>query len=167
MLTSALLVSDSQALLATYAVKAVRFLSLWIALYVVEKVYQDRFVRQVLAEEGEPPSLGRMVPTALAIEAVFMLLVWLALWLMFKVFKTSKNTFILDWSWLRMQYRDYIWTTGAILLLGTAIGRVMEDRRVFRYKDDGLRAIRAHALLMLAVSGAILLVPMFMFYTSF
>lgn len=161
---------DLQAALVLYGLKVVRVMVLWIALFVVEKTYQDSYVQAVLVEDGsgggggganKPPDLSMVVVYAVAVEGSVMLLVLLVLALLKAKFKTPGNTFVIDDRLLVAAGVDYVLSTGAVVAIGAALGAAAQNGRLFRYRHDGLRAIRALCNLLLYVSAVVLVVPFY------
>lgn len=152
---------DLQAAVVLYGLKLVRAMVLWVALYVVEKVYQDSYVQAVLVEDRKPPDLALVVVYAVAVEGSVMLLVLLVLALLKAKYKTPSNTFVIDDRLLVAAAVDYLVSTGAILAIGAALGAAAQNGRLFRYRHDGLRAVRALCNLLLYTSLVVLAVPFY------
>ena len=153
-------VRDGAAFGFVVAVRLVRIMVLWIALYFVDRAFQESYVQRVLVEDRrKPPRLWTIAAAALAIEGVVLLLLSAILFLLHSRFKTAENAFVIDGPLLRRLGADYAVTTGIILSLGTAMGVVSADPKNFRYRDDGMRGIRAMCTMLLLVAVAVLLVP--------
>lgn len=150
---------DAQIGLVLYAIKVVRVMVLWIALYVVEKVYQDSYVQSVLVNDGEPPRLSLIVVYVAAIEGSLMLLLLLVLSLLKAKYKTRDNTFIIDNRMLVLGAVDFFVSTSVFVCIGSLLGEAAQNGRLFRYKHDGLRAIRALCNMLLYVSIVVLAMP--------
>jgi hypothetical protein len=144
-----------------YAFKFVRAMVFWVALYVMEKVYQDAYVQAVLVEGKPPPKLAGIVATAVGIEFGVMLVMAVVLMLVESKYKTGDNTFVLDDRLIATLAKDYVVGTVAILAVGTLIARAAENGRLFRYKDDGLRGIRALCNMVLYVSFVVFAIPFY------
>ena len=158
-----MLMPDVPLVFALYAVKLWRAMVLWICLYVVEKVYQDEFVHKVLAGDGDarPPSLSLVIAYAVGAEAVAMLLLVAVLALLMAKYKTRDSTFVIDNRFMVLLFVDYALTTSTMVTLGVAVAKQVQDGRLFRYRDDGLRGIRALCTLLLQLSAVVLALPVF------
>ena len=168
---------DTPCLGILIAVRFVRAMVLWIVIFFVDRAYQESYVQRVLvdsspppapgdpleAEEGgggidgmPPPKLWTLPAAALALEAGVVLLLSSLLFMLNARFKQPQNAFVVDQSLLRRLAADYAATTAVILLLGTAFAAVAQDERLFRYREDGLRGIRAYSTLFLLIALAVL-----------
>lgn len=143
---------------ATYAITAVfrvvRVMLLWIALYFVDRAYQSAYVQRVLVDGKEPScNLWTLVLAALAIEASVLLLL-LGLAFLLKVrFKSADNTFVVDGALLGSLAADYALSTSIVAAVGAGLGVAVQDVRNFRFRDDGLRGIRALSSMLLLVAA--------------
>lgn len=144
--------------------KIARAMVLWISLYAADKVFQDAFVQRVLASDGDPPDLRWFVPCALAIDATVMILLCTILSLVRNTYKLPTNTFIVDAPLVLLIVKDYVATTLLILALGVALASVAQSESMFRYREDGMRGVRAFGELMLPVSFVAVSLP---FYQAF
>lgn len=106
-----------------------------------------------------PPKLWTLPAAVLALEAMIMGLLSTVLLMLYARFKSDDNAFVIDRAFLRRVAADYAKTSLLILLLGTAFAKVAQDDRLFRYRDDGIRGIRAFSTMFLLVSLAILFQP--------
>ena len=159
-------VRDGAALGVVAAVRVVRTMVLWIALYFVDRAYQEAYVQRVLVgddgddgDRGDPPRLWTIAAAALAIEAVILAMLGVILFLLSARFKSPKNSFLIDGPLLRRLAVDYAGTTTVLLLLGAAMGAVTQDTRNFRYREDGLRGIRALCVALLLVAFVVINEP--------
>lgn len=152
---------DLQLAIVLYGVKLVRAMVLWISLFVVEKVFQDSYVQQVLVQDGKPPNLSMVIVYAVAVEGAVMMLLLAVLWLLMARYKTSNNTFVLDGRALVLCAFDYLASASAVLSLGALLGDAAQNGRLFRYRHDGLRTIRALCNLLLGVSLVVVAVPFY------
>jgi hypothetical protein len=148
-------VRDGAAAGVVIGVRIVRVMVLWIAYYFVDRAYQASFVQRTVVDGEEPPALWTIPIAAFAIEAAIFALVLGMLFLLKARFKTPTNTFVIDGPLLSRLATDYALTTAVSLAVCGGTGLVAQDRRHFRYRDDGLRGIRAASLLMFVESAAI------------
>jgi hypothetical protein len=158
-------VRDAYLFLFAALFKAYRIFTLWIAVFVIEKVYQQAYVERVfLAEDAEkntsPPSLGGFVAAVMAVEAVTAGAFFAVLGLL-RAGGTG-SAYVVDTPMLAMLFMDYLLSTSVVLAAGALVARTVQDRRLFRYGHDGLRAVRAHAIMTLKLAMVILAIPFFM-----
>lgn len=163
-------VRDVPALGIVVIVRFIRVMVLWIVVFFVDRAYQEAYVQSVLVEGGgdgeagdaghddgpAPPRLWTLPLAAFAIEAGILLLFSSVLFMLNARFKQSGNAFVVDGTLMRRLASDYAVTTAVMLLLGTAFAAVSQDGRLFRYREDGLRGIRAFSTLFIMVSFAVL-----------
>jgi hypothetical protein len=150
-----------------YAIKFARVMVIWIALYAIDKVWQDAYVKSIVknedagAEVQEPPSMLPLVVITLGAEAVFMMVVVLCLVLAGAMFGGPASTYVLDAGLLRLIGIDYILSTVVIAGIGLTVSSVTQDGRLFRFRDDGMRGIRATCSLLLSIAAVVIALPLF------
>ena len=173
-------VRDPAALGFVVAVRVVRLMVLWIVVFFVDRAYQESYVQRVLVDDGPasagdgggglqdrdaggspPPRLWTLPAAALAIEAGVVLLMSSVLFLLNARFKAPNNAFVVDAPLFRRLAADYAATTAVIAAVGTAAAAVAQDARLFRYRDDGLRGIRAFCTMFVLIAFAVLLLTPF------
>lgn len=131
-------------------------------MYLVEKVYLDRYLNNVFIEDKKPVSLMSYIVVCMAIENFAFLALLLVLYLMMRKFKGPTNSFSIDGPLLMALIVDYVLSTVLIIVIGAAISSVVQDGRLFRYSHDGLRGIRACADILVKVSIIVLLIPLYL-----
>ena len=146
-----------------YSMKLLRMLFLWMALYLTSKTFQARYVQKVFADNEDPPRLEYFVLMFWALEAVLMVFVFIILYLI-KYLLNSDSNFILNDGVIGKFLGDYIASTVLIVLAGLVIGNIMMKKKYFRYKSDGLRAIRSFEEVMWYISIFILAFPFFVIF---
>lgn len=156
------IIVDRPVIAIMYTVKVLRFMTMWIALYIADKVFQSRYVSRVLFERMPPPTLVGLVATALAIESVAVMFVMIVLWLLKVQNKRAHSSFVIDSGLMVLVAGDYLVTTAVFFAIGVALCATASSRRLFRYGEDGLRGIRAVSLALLGIAGTVvLLLPAF------
>lgn len=143
-----------------YTVKLVRFLVLWIALYVTEKVFQDAYVSSVLIRNSTPPDLRPLVIYALLVDFVFFTFMVFVIQLLRA--QDRGATYAIDGNLVASLVLDYIGSVVVFGVVGLGISSVVQDKEILRYKDDGLRSIRALGTLLLYGALITLTVPYYM-----
>jgi type IV secretory pathway VirB6-like protein len=142
-------------------VKVARVMVLWIALYMMDKVYQDAFVQRVLADNEEPPDLRWLVPCALLIDVIAMGAMLAITMLVCAMFKKPSNTFVIDAHVIACMCKDYAYSTAVILAVGVAVAHVAQSRKLLRYQDLGMRGIRAYSELVLMLAMVVVPIPFY------
>lgn len=147
-----------------YLIKLYRILALYIVLFVVDKVWQAKYVDDVYVQHGQPPSLILLPFAMVAIEGMAFLLVFVVLLVFERRFKNTLNTFVVDETLLWQVLIDYILTTVCIFVVAIIVVTTITNCSILRYKHDGLRGIRVACMLTFSIACIILLQPCFLVY---
>ena len=150
-------VRDRSTLAISVFVRLLRVMLLWVILYFVDRAYQAIYIEHVMSRDGNmgesvmqlKPRLWSMILVVFMIEAVFLLVVWLILSAFKKRFKLPGNTFVIDDALLKRLVVQYLSTLVLLVPIGMLFGYAMQSCKELRYRDDGLRGIRALAVLLL------------------
>lgn len=151
--------NDPIATVCVYLVKFVRFLVIWVALFVTEKVYQDTYVSTVLIRDAPPPDLRPLVLYALLVDFVFFAFILMLIRLLRA--QNQSKTYIIDGNLVHILVIDYVMSTLVLMSIGMGVAAVVQDRVILRYRDDGLRSIRALGTLILYAALISLFIPFF------
>ena len=148
----------SELLVVVFLGKIVRVMTAWVAHTVSKHYMQQIYLDKVLVKGDSPPPLTNQVYLANVIEFVVGVIF---IGLMVTINSTTgifKN--IPDNTFTSNVFVDMIIYLILSAVLGTIIAGVMYKKKYFLYKDDGLRAIRAIAELMVAISFALSVLPL-------
>lgn len=142
-----------------YAAKLGRLAGVYISLRLTCSLFEASYVSAVYGRGEEPP---RMVTINIALFTC-LALVTCTMWLLMYAggVGASQSTPNLGFASEVLSYllRESVAYSILILLAGLYISHTVSRKRYFRYKTDGLRAIRAFQSLMLAVIVPIGLLP--------
>jgi len=152
---------ETALLITAYLVKLYRILSLWMIVYVLERVYLERFITRVYIEDKSPKGLAAFVVLCAFIELISFLVLFLVLFGAMIKYKTSFNSFIIDRPLLIGVAVDYFVSTLLIINTGAIVASVIQNRDLFNYHHDGLRGIRANAVLVLYLSLLLFAIPFY------
>lgn len=155
---------DGNSLVILYIMKVYRIMSIWLILYVLDKVYQGQYMEDVYVSHRSPTSMSMLPVLLVSIEGVSFALFFFMLLLFRNRFRITKNTFIIDEILLRHVLVDYALTTTSIMLIGTAVIAVVCSKDTLRFHHDGMRGIRAASRIIFYSSIIVLLLPMFLVY---
>lgn len=148
--------------LALYALKLLQYGLLVGAIFLTEKIFSNMYMQRVYANNGDPPSLMSMLGIFVAIDLAFALFLTLALYLVHVVAeKQGQRNFIINGRLVRKFIVDYVCATVVIFVLLAIIAGYMQAKKYFRYKTEGLRAIRAFGDLAISIAPVVLAVPFF------
>lgn len=154
---------DGSLVLVIHALKVVRIMVVWTAIYIAEKILMDAFVSRSLLRDREPPDLRGMVFLVLAADGFAVALTLFFLTGLGYVYRRRADTFVIDGMFLRAYTLDYVMTSITFGLLGFMLAHIVQRSPGLRYNEDGMRGIRAMATIMLTVGSVILSLPMYRF----
>lgn len=151
----------NQTFVAVYLLKVVRLGFAFFAMYTASKILQQQYVNNVFANNQDPPDLRLFLIYYWGIELIFIvgLMIFLVL---LKFLFDRQGDFIVN-GYLIMKFtQDYIISSVLILILGIIIASVIMQKKYFKYKTDGLRAIRANQDILFYVVLVINFIPFFL-----
>jgi hypothetical protein len=151
----------NQTFMAVYMLKGFRVFFAWFSTYMASKILQERYVSQVFANNEDPPDLRLFVGYYFGLELMFIAALMLFLSLVRYLFD-KQGDFIINGILIRKFLVDYVISTIFILLLSLILASVMMSKKYFRYKTDGLRAIRSLQSLTFYITCIISAIPFFM-----
>jgi hypothetical protein len=155
---------DGKSVALMYLIKLYRIMCLWAVLYLMDKVYQIRFLERVFVEDAAPPSLMYWPFVLIAAESSMFLLMFAIILVMERRFKSVQNTFVIDETLLLQLLTDYVLTTLSMFLTCNIVVNAVMNCSTMRYKHDGMRGIRSASRLMFSMCATILAVPCFLAY---
>ena len=144
-----------------YAVKAAEALFLWVSLFLASTIVQQVYVTRVFVQNFEPPSLHRFVFTFLGIFLAFVVVLMVILFLVKFLYEKPDGSFLLNDGIMTILGGDFVVSCLLITLLAVVLASVMMRKKYFRYKSDGLRAIRCLKELMLIFGCIVLAMPLY------
>jgi predicted membrane protein len=125
-----------------------------------ESVFSNMYMQQVYSNSGEPPNILTMLGILFAINFGFVLFLSTVIILLMYIFNKN-NTFVINMYLLKLFIIDYLVFTLVLGIVLVVIGLYMQSKKYFRYKTEGLRAIRAFGDIATSVSAGLVLVPYF------
>ncbi len=137
-----------------YVLKLIRACIIFGALFLASRTFQARYVSKVFANNEDPPNLLMFVVMYAVIESIFMVFLVIIMFLMKKVTST-----LIDEQIFSNFLIDYAVSSVIIVILGLLLSMIVMKKKYFRYKSDGLRAIRSLQEMMFYVSFVVLLFP--------
>lgn len=151
----------NQTFVAVYLLKVVRLGFAFFAMYTASKILQQQYVNNVFANNQDPPDLRLFLIYYWGIELIFIIGLMIFLVLL-KFLFDRQGDFIIN-GYLIMKFtQDYIISSVLILILGIIIASVIMQKKYFKYKTDGLRAIRANQDILFYVVLVINFIPFFL-----
>lgn len=139
---------------ATLTIKLLRWLFIWTAVRVATRLHESAYVETVYGKKQDPPNLNSLVTNF----AVILLLFHVALLAIVNTmvdsgaFPKSVKTYALTESVAYMIF---------IILASLYIASLVQTKRYFNYRKDGLRAVRAYKEMVLWTVFPISVSPIF------
>ena len=144
-----------------YVLKFIRMFIIAGALYLASNTFQSQYVSKVFVNDENPPNLIMFILTYVFIEVIFMALILFIVYLLKSVLKMNEH-FPLTNQAFGVFVFDYLISAAIIALIGVLLATVVTKKKYFRYKTDGLRAIRSLQEMMFYVGAVVVLFPFFM-----
>lgn len=141
-----------------YILKFMRLFVVAGALFLASKTFQTRYVTAVFVNNEPPPGLMGFVVTFVVIEAIFMSLILFIVMLLAKTLDINEMFPITDEVFSLFLF-DSIVSSILTAVLGLMISMVVMKKKYFRYRTDGMRAIRSLQEMMLNVAIVTSLLP--------
>lgn len=154
------IIMDSR-FMAVYVLKIVHYMILIGSLYLTEKIFSEMYMKQVYAENHDPPNILIMLGILIAIDAGFLLFLITVLLLLKYIFSSPSNDFIITNELITTFIKDYVVYMVLVGSLAAIIGQIIQNKKYFKYKTEGLRGIRAFKEIFLSLAGVLLVVPYF------
>ena len=145
-----------------YGTKVLRIGLTYAAINSAIKMFSTYYSERVYQNNKSPPSLTVFVGMVIAFDAAFNA-VFLAGCLLLKyLFKRSSNDFFIDEFFFKKYLIDYVVSTALFALAGSLVGSVMANKKYFRWKYEGLKAVRAFGTIMTDISIITAMIPSFL-----
>lgn len=144
-----------------YVIKAIRIGFTYLALFLTTKVFTPIYEEAVYDKKENPPALIKYLLIYIGFDLAFNVFIFVVLFLLKFLFKTDDNTFAID-SYLFMKYGlDYFISMLYVFLISVLVAEVIMSKKYFKYKYEGLRAIRAYQDIVFYTAIFIFIFPYF------
>ena len=145
-----------------YVITALRIISFRFSMNMATSIFLQKYESVVYDQKQIPPSLVGYMFIFLAFDVFFNVFLLVTLGLCGFLFKTDNNAFPIDKYLFTKLGFDYVISTTVILLIGMLVGKVVKDKKYFRYKTEGERGIRAFEEIMKSTASIIAALPLFL-----
>lgn len=145
-----------------YVIKAIRIGFAYLALFLATRIFTPMYETEVFDKKLDPPSLMKFLLIYLGFDLSFNVFILIVLFLLKFLFKSEDNAFMIDGYLFQKFMLDYAVSMTILLALGAIVGSVIVNKKYFKYKYEGMRAIRAFQELMFYMSIVIFAFPYFM-----
>jgi len=146
-----------------YFLKCVNFAFSVLALSLTQRLFSEMYMKRVYALEEYPPSLNTFIGLFVMIHSAFNLFIIVVLMMLLFMFKTPGNNFFVNWHLIMTYLQDYLMVMATVVIISMIIASIIQKKKYFRYKTEGLRAIRGFKEMMFFVSCVIFVIPFFYF----
>lgn len=154
------IIFDSQ-FMVLYVIKALSFVFLLSSFYLSEKLFSEMYMKTVYAESKDPPNINIFWAITMVIHLGFVLFLTVVLFLLMFLFKTPNNMFVINGYLLKNFFIDYASVLVLSTLLAVIVGSIIQKKRYFRYKTEGLRGIRALREILTFICLIVFSIPFF------
>jgi hypothetical protein len=147
-----------------YVLKGVNLGLAFASFYLTEKLFSEIYMKQVYALQEDPPSLHKFLGLFLLIHSGFNLFLLTLMMLLLFMFKKPTNNFIVSWYLIQTYLLDHFMISIILVIVASLIASIMQKKRYFRYRTEGLRAIRGYKEICQYSSILMFLIPFFYFF---
>jgi hypothetical protein len=148
-----------------YVLKGMRLILQVVALFAAQKIFTETYVAATAGgDRSNPPKMGSLLYTFLAIDATFQLFVLLILVLLSYLNKRPDNTYIIDDDYIMTFLIEYFVTTVTLATLGFVFASLMRSKRYFEYATQGIGVIRSYRDIMIGTCAVVQCIPFFMLF---
>jgi hypothetical protein len=153
--------NDKLSVASFYVIKGVRLLLIWMAVTVAARLFETDYVEKVYGK-GEPaPSLTSMIFIVAIAMLVFNALLAAGLVAFTADFSGRRELFSFNKDLIQAVALDSIFHTVIVVVGGYIVAGVIQKKKYFQYKTEGVRAIRAAKEVIMAFAIPFMLVPFF------
>lgn len=143
-----------------YCIKLVRFLAQLGALWIAVKIFKDAYVRSVYSAKKDPPPINNLLFIFLGVDLTFQL--FIVTLVVVVAAPGGSMTGIVNDAFMSQLLMDELATTLMIAILGAIIASFVWRKTYFKYKTDGLGAVKSYADIMVGVCAIMVVVPFFL-----
>lgn len=147
-----------------YLLKLIHFLIFLVSIYLTEKIFSEMYMKKVYAENTDPPRLLIMLVIILALNTGFMLFLITVLYLSTILLQNFNSHSLIDSNLVMLLIKDAGLYMLLLAIFGSFLGYVIEKKKYFKYKTEGLRTIRAFKEILIGIGGILMIVPFFSFF---
>jgi len=147
-----------------YFFKGVNLALAYLSLYLTERLFSELYMKKVYALEKDPPSLHNFLWIFMIIHVclnVFFVVFMLLLLYMFN--KEGKNNFFINGFVIKTYIKDLLAIFFVLGIIAMIVASIMQKKRYFRYRTEGLRAIRGYKEILFYSAVVIFILPYFYF----
>ena len=145
-----------------YVIKGIRILFSYIALFLATRVFSPMYENAVYDGKQNPPALWKFMIIYAGFDISFNAFLLVILYILKLLFKTPDNAFIIDNLLFNKYIIDYIVVMILLVFIGVLMSKVITNKKYFKYKYEGVRAIRAFESMIFSISIVLNVFPFFL-----
>lgn len=154
------LLFDAQ-FLTLYVIKAIRIGFTYLALFLTTRVFSPMYEEAVFDKKENPPSLLKFLLIFLGFDLSFNVFILVVLFLLKFLFKSDDNAFMIDNYLFQKYVLDYGISMTVLLAIAAIVSAIITDKKYFKYKYEGMRAIRAFQDVVFYMACVLFMFPFF------
>jgi len=144
-----------------YIIKGLRIMFMYTALFLATRIFVPLYEVAVYDSKTAPPPLWKYLLIFLGFDIAFNVFLMMALYLLMYIFSSPDNTFPIN-KYLFIKYMtDYAMSMVLTLVLSYLVSGVIVNKKYFKYKYEGARAIRAFETVVFKIGAVMTLLPFF------
>jgi hypothetical protein len=147
-----------------YVIKLIRIGFAYIALFMATKIFTPIYEDTVYDKKDNPPPLTKFLLIFFAFDMALNVFILTVLFLLKFLFKTDDNAFAVDKYLFYKYFTDYFISMVFLLAIAYFLAGVVQSKKYFKYKYEGLRAVRAYQDMIFSVAIPIFLFPYFFIF---
>lgn len=147
-----------------YFLKAARALFAYVALFLSTRIFVPIYEETVYDEKKDPPSLWKYLLIFLAFDFSLNVFLLVLIYLIKYLFKNDDNSFVIDSYLINNHCYDYAVSILITLFVAFLVGRVIIQKKYFKYKYEGMRAIRAYEQIVFYIALVNTAIPYYLMF---
>ncbi|KAG1667167.1 hypothetical protein FOA52_004162 [Chlamydomonas sp. UWO 241] len=148
-----------------YVFKGVALALLYVSCHFSEKIFSEMYMRAVYAKNVDPPNLLSFYGIFLGFSVLFYALFVAILYILTFVLKSPINTFFAINQQLIVRFLiDLLMFNVLSGLLIIIVGQMIQVKKYFKYRTEGLRAIRAYKEVTFYICIVTIFIPYFLMF---
>lgn len=128
---------------SVYVLKVISYAFLNISLSLAQRLFSELYMKRVYAQQTTPPNLQGLLMLVFFVHAAFNLILFLVLGILYLTFNRKDTTFVVNSYLIHAYFLDYVLNIGVLWMIMAIIVGIVQSKKYFRYRTEGLRAIRA------------------------
>lgn len=152
---------DKLSIASFYVIKGVRLLLIWLAVTVAARLFETDYVEKVYGKGEDPPNLTSLIVIVAIAMLVFNVLLAAGMVAFTEDFMGERRLFSFNKDLIQAVALDSLFHTVIVLVGGYIVTGIIQKKKYFQYRTEGIRAIRAAKEIIVAFSVPFLLVPFF------